>query len=83
MFEGRLDGGSFGYLRSQTSSGNAFGPADYFITGAAQRADGYRAHSNGHAERGQRQLPLQVFAGFRTAVLSERQHANLPLLLLP
>src|SRR3569833_2347983 len=49
--EGRLDGGSFGYLREQLSSGKAFGPADYFITGSNFTNDGYRDHSGGHGQR--------------------------------
>lgn len=66
LFEGRLDAGSFGYLRSQASSGNAFGPADYFITGAAQRADGYREHSGGHSERGSANFGYQFSPEFET-----------------
>jgi iron complex outermembrane receptor protein len=51
-FEARLDGGSFGFLRGQASSGGANDRADYFVTGSALRADGYRDHSWGDAERG-------------------------------
>ena len=50
-FDGRIDAGSFGYLKSQASSGAADGSYDYFITGSAQRFDGYRDHGNGHQER--------------------------------
>ncbi len=50
-FEGRVDAGSFGYLRAQASTGGSRGPYDYFITGSAQRFDGYRDHSDGHQER--------------------------------
>ena len=50
-FEGRVDLGSFGYRRLQASTGGASGPADYFITGSAQRFDGYRDHSDGHQQR--------------------------------
>jgi iron complex outermembrane receptor protein len=50
-FEARLDAGSFGYLKSQTSTGGAYGPADYFITASAQREDGYREHSRTDSER--------------------------------
>lgn len=38
-FEARFDAGSFGYVKTQTSSGGAYGPADYFITASAQRED--------------------------------------------
>jgi iron complex outermembrane receptor protein len=51
VFESRLDGGSFGYLREQMSSGKAYGPFDYFITGMNSTNDGYRDHSGGHAQR--------------------------------
>ena len=50
IFEGRIDGGSFGFLRGQASSGGFNDRADYFITGSASRADGYRDHSWGDAE---------------------------------
>lgn len=50
-FQGRLDTGSFGYLRTQASSGGAQGPYDYFITASRQRFDGYRHHSDGDQER--------------------------------
>lgn len=49
--EARLDAGSFGYVKGQASTGGASGPLDYFATGSAQRADGYRDHSNGDEER--------------------------------
>jgi iron complex outermembrane receptor protein len=51
LFDGRIDAGSFGYLKAQASSGAAYGPFDYFITASGQRADGFRDHSDGHAER--------------------------------
>jgi iron complex outermembrane receptor protein len=66
LFESRLDAGSFGYLRGQASSGGAFGPADYFVTGAAQRADGYREHSWGHSERGSANFGYRFSPDFET-----------------
>lgn len=51
LFQGRTDAGSFGYLRTQASSGDAQGPFDYFITASRQRFDGYRDHSDGDQER--------------------------------
>lgn len=47
-FSGRVDTGSFGYMKGQASTGGVHGPYDYFITASAQREDGYRDHSNGH-----------------------------------
>lgn len=49
--DARVDAGSFGYLRSQASTGAVDGDTDYFITGSAERWDGYREHSEGHQER--------------------------------
>lgn len=51
LFESRVDGGSFGYLREQMSSGKAAGPFDYFVTGSNFTGDGYRDHSGGHGQR--------------------------------
>lgn len=51
IFESRVDAGSFGYIRGQTSTGAASGPWDWFATFSAERQDGYREHSEGHAER--------------------------------
>ena len=50
-FEARFDAGSFGFVRGQASTGGVSGPADWFVTGSAQREDGFREHSNGHIER--------------------------------
>lgn len=50
--EARVDAGSFGYVKGQASTGGASGDLDYFVTISAQRIDGYRAHSNGDALRG-------------------------------
>lgn len=50
-FEARVDGGSFGYVKTQTSTAGVHGPADYFITASAQREDGYREHSRTDTER--------------------------------
>jgi iron complex outermembrane receptor protein len=44
-FEARFDAGSFGYIKTQASTGGVSGPADYFVTASAQREDGYREHS--------------------------------------
>src|SRR5439155_9335072 len=66
IFDGRIDGGSFGFLRGQASSGAAYGPADYLITASAQRADGYRDHSWGHSERGSTNFGYQFSPDFET-----------------
>lgn len=50
-FETRFDAGSFGFVRGQASTGGVSGPADWFVTGSAQREDGFREHSNGNIER--------------------------------
>ena len=50
-FEARVDAGSFGYLKSQVSTGGVNGPYDWFVSGSAQREDGYRQHSRNNVER--------------------------------
>src|SRR3546814_3020047 len=49
---GRIDVGSFGYVKGQASGGGVSGPLDYFVTASAQSIDGYRDHSGGNAVRG-------------------------------
>ncbi len=49
--DARIDGGGFGLLREQVSSGRAFGPFDYFLTGSNWTNDGYRDHSDGDGQR--------------------------------
>jgi iron complex outermembrane receptor protein len=51
VFDARIDGGGFGLLRQQASSGKAVGPFDYFITGSNWTNDGYRDHSDGDGQR--------------------------------
>ena len=65
-FEGRIDGGSFGFWRGQASSGGVHGAADYFISGSAQRSDGYRDHSSGHSERGSGNFGYRFSPNFET-----------------
>ena len=65
-FDSRIDGGAFGYLRSQASSGGAFGPADYFVSGSAWREDGYRGHSWGNGEHGSANFGYQFSPDFET-----------------
>lgn len=65
-FDGRIDAGSFGYLRGAAASGGAYGPFDYYVTGSAQRADGYREHSWGHAEKASANFGYQASPDFET-----------------
>lgn len=65
-FESRIDGGSFGYLREQASSGKSYGPFDYFITGSNSTNDGYREHSGGHAQRGSANFGYQITSDVET-----------------
>ena len=51
-FGARVDVGSFGFHKTAVSSGGVAGPADYFITGTWQEADGFRDHSWGESMRG-------------------------------
>ena len=47
----RLEGGSFGYFRSQLSSGGSDGPLDYIASLMDRSRDGYRDHSAENTER--------------------------------
>lgn len=49
--DGRVDGGSFGYVKGQASTGGVSGHLDWFVTASGQRIDGYRDHSGGNALR--------------------------------
>jgi iron complex outermembrane receptor protein len=60
--DARIDGGSFGYLKGQASTGGASGDLDWFVTASAQSIDGYRDHSGGNAVRGNANLGYR-FAG--------------------
>lgn len=66
VFDSRVDGGSFGFVRGQASTGGARGPFDWFVTGSAQRQDGFRDHSNGHGERGSANFGYRVSADAET-----------------
>ncbi len=59
LFDGRIDAGSFGYAKTQASTGGARGPFDYYLTASAQRADGFRDHSDGQALRGSANVGYQ------------------------
>jgi iron complex outermembrane receptor protein len=50
-FEARFDAGSFGYLRGQASTAGVRGPFDWFVTGSAEREDGFREHNKSDLER--------------------------------
>lgn len=50
-FDGRLDVGSFGFVRGQVSTGFADGAWDGFVSASAQSEDGYREHSKGAFKR--------------------------------
>jgi iron complex outermembrane receptor protein len=60
LIEGRADAGSFGFRRLQSSSGGVHGPADYFVTGAWTKQDGFRNHSWGEAFRGAANFGYQI-----------------------
>jgi len=64
--EGRVDAGSFRFLRGQMSSGGYNDRADYFVTGSAQRADGFRDHSSGDAERGNANFGYRITPDIET-----------------
>lgn len=49
-FQLRLEGGSYGFLRSEVSSGGVEGPLDYYVSATARTRDGYRQHSAENTE---------------------------------
>ena len=61
-----LDLGSFGFARTQAQAAGVKGPWDGFITASAQRADGFRDHSDGHAFRGSGNIGYQITPDIET-----------------
>jgi iron complex outermembrane receptor protein len=49
-FQVRVEGGSYGFQRSQASSGGVDGPFDYYASLSGRSRDGYRAHSQENSE---------------------------------
>ena len=49
-FQIQLEGGSFGFLRSQLTSGGVEGPVDYYASVTGRVSDGYREHSYENTE---------------------------------
>jgi len=60
VFDGRVDAGSFGYLKTQVSTGGASGALDYFATLSSQRIDGFRDHSDGDATRANANIGYRI-----------------------
>jgi iron complex outermembrane receptor protein len=50
-FQMRLEGGSYGFLRGQISSGGVSGAADYYASLSSMTADGFQDHSRASAVR--------------------------------
>ena len=65
-FDGRVDAGSFGYWRGAAAVGGVYGAADYFLTGSAQQAEGFRDHSDGEAQRASANIGYQFSPMFET-----------------
>jgi iron complex outermembrane receptor protein len=74
IFEGRIDGGGFGFLREQVSSGKAFGPFDYFLTGSNWTNDGFRDHSSGDAQRVSGNVGYQIIPDVETRFYFNANH---------
>ncbi len=45
QWQARFEGGSFGYIRSQLSSGQVLGPVDYYISASQFKQEGFRNHT--------------------------------------
>lgn len=61
-----LDLGSFGFARTQAQTAGAKGAWDGFLTASAQRADGFRDHSDGRAFRGSGNIGYQIAPDLET-----------------
>src|SRR3546814_3313203 len=70
---GRIDVGSFGYVKGQASGGGVSGPLDYFVTASAQSIDGYRDHSGGNAVRGNLNIGYRIAPNIQTRRSEERR----------
>ena len=79
-FDGRVDTGSFGYLKGQVSNGGASGPWDWFVTASGQREDGYRNHSQTNSERLNANLGYQFSQDVETRfyINLDRWRAEIP-----
>lgn len=64
--DARIDGGSFGFLRAQASTGGASGAYDWFVNAGTQTEDGYRDHSKGSFNRVNANLGYQVSPDLET-----------------
>ncbi len=49
-FQLRLEGGSFGFVRAEASSGGVEGPLDYYISPTVRSREGFRQHSAENTE---------------------------------
>lgn len=65
-FSASTDIGSFGFRRLQSSTGGAYGPVDYFVTGSWQQQDGFREHSWGEATRASANIGYQLSPDIET-----------------
>lgn len=61
-----LDLGSFGFSRTQTQAAGERGAWDGFVTASAQRADGFRDHSEGHSFRGSGNVGYRITPDIET-----------------
>ena len=61
-----LDLGSFGFGRTQAQTAGSNGAWDGFITASAQRADGFRDHSEGQSFRGSGNVGYQITPDIET-----------------
>jgi iron complex outermembrane receptor protein len=61
-----LDLGSFGFGRTQAQTAGTNGAWDGFVTASAQRADGFRDHSDGQSFRGSGNVGYQITPDIET-----------------
>lgn len=66
LFEGRIEGGSFGYRKGQASSGGQFGNVDYYVSGTWGKRDGYQVQSASKSWGLQGNIGIQITPDIET-----------------
>lgn len=79
-FEARLDGGSFGQLKTQGSTGGTQGRLDYFLTASSEKTSGFREHSKNDFQRGSGNVGFQFSqnAETRLYINANDWHGRIP-----
>ncbi len=66
LFQARAEFGSFGYNREQVSSGQVYGPLDYYISGTHFAQDGFRDRNHTYSWRIVADAGYQITSALKT-----------------